>query len=274
MRSALITTVLIACSNAGARADRMADFTPLVRAVTSDVAVIGKVTSIEKDTVAAPAYPSVKEKTAYTIAVVKVETNIRGAKGVTHYKVGFYPGSSGTGGHYKFPILEDGQEVCLFLVKYHDANFYVFPPLAPPLVIDAKTKPTADRLRRAAVVFDDPAKALKAEKLEDRVEAACLLVLQYRTQPFGRPSATADVTLDESQAILKILAEADWSKADPELNPARAFTGLGLTAHPEFARVQPKPGEDLKRLWQTELKRWLPTDGKDYKIQKFVPKAK
>ncbi len=274
MRFPLLAAVFFACNAAGARADRMADFTPLMRAATSDITVIGKLTSIEKETVDASPYPGVEDKKAYTIAVVKVETNIRGAKGITHLKVGFYPGSSGTKGGYKFPILEDRQEVCLFLVKHHDANFYVFPPLAPPLVIDAKTKPTADRLRRAAVVFDDPAKALKAEKLEDRVEAACLLVLQYRTQPFDRPSATADVTLDESQAILKILAEADWSKADPELNPAQAFTGLGLTAHPEFARVQPKPGDDLKRLWQTELKRWLPTDGKDYKIQKFVPKAK
>jgi hypothetical protein len=274
MRSALFASAWIACVAAGARADRMADYTPLVRAATSDVAVIGKVTSIEKETVEASPYPSVKEKKAYTIAVVKVETNIRGAKGITHLKVGFYPGSSGTKGGYKFPTLEDGQEVCLFLVKHHDANFYVFPPLAPPLVIDAQTKPTAERLRRAAVAFEDPAKALKAEKLGDRAEAACLLVLQYRSRPVGRISTTAEVPLEESQAILKALAEADWSNPDPDLNPVQAFTRLGIAAQNGFARVEPRPGDDVKKLWQTELKRWLSAEGKDYRIPKFVPKVK
>ena len=58
----------------------MADYSPLMRVATSDIAVIGKVTSIEKDTVAAPAFPSVKEKTSYTIAVVKVETMLHAAR--------------------------------------------------------------------------------------------------------------------------------------------------------------------------------------------------
>lgn len=35
-----------------------------------------------------------------------------------------------------------------------------------------------------------------------------------------------------------------------------------------------KPGNDLKALWLAEFKRWLVEDGKDYRIQKFVPKAK
>ena len=274
MRSTLFATALIACSTGGARADRMADYAPLMRAATSDIAILGTVTSIEKDKVDAPAYPSVKTKTAYTIAVVKVETNIRGAKGITHFKVGFYPGSSGTKGGYKFPTLKAGHEVCLFLAKHHEANFYVFPPLAPPIVIDDRSKPAAERLRRAASVFEDPGKALDAPKTEDRAEAACLLVLQYRTQTFGRPMTTVEVPGAESQTILKILAEADWAKSDPELTPVQAFMSLGLIEQKEFARVQPKPGEDVKSLWQAELKRWLPTDGKDYRISKFVPKAK
>jgi hypothetical protein len=51
MRSALFASVLIACTAAGARADRMADFTPLMRTVTSEITVFGKVTSIEKEKV-------------------------------------------------------------------------------------------------------------------------------------------------------------------------------------------------------------------------------
>ena len=80
--------------------------------------------------------------------------------------------------------------------------------------------------------------------------------------------------LEESHAILKILADADWNKADPELGIGQAFMSLGIAAHPKFAKITPVAGEDIKKLWQAELKRWLAADGQDYRIEKFVPKAK
>ncbi len=272
MRRLLTAGIAIVLVAAIARADRMPDQTPLLRVVSSPVSVIGKVSSLDRDTVEASSYPGVKEKTKYTIATVKVETNIRGAKGVTHLKVGFYPGSSGTGGSYKFPVLKDGQDVCLFLNKHHEANFYVFPPLAPPLDVTEGNKATVEMLKRAAVVFDDSAKALKSAKAEDRLFAAGLLVVQYRTQPFGRASASEPIPLEESQAILKILAGADWTQPDGEASTA--FVNLGIANHPKFAKIRPKPGDDLKALWLAEFKRWLVEDGKDYRIEKFVPKAK
>ena len=272
MRRLLTAGISIVLVAAIARADRMPDQAPLVRAASSQIAVIGKVTSLDRDTVEASGYPGVKEKTKYTIATVKVETNIRGAKGVTHLKAGFYPGSSGTGGSYKFPVLQEGQDVCLFLNKHHEESFYVFPPLAPPLEVIEGNKATVEMLKRAAVVFDDPAKALKSAKAEDRLFAAGLLVLQYRTQPFGRASASEPIPLEESQAILKILAEADWTQPDGEASTA--FVSLGIANHPKFAKIRPNPGDDLKALWLAEFKRWLAEDGKDYRIEKFVPKAK
>ena len=257
------------------RADRMPDYTPLVRVAQSEIAVIGKVTSIEKETVAATSYPQATAKTEYTIATVKVETNIRGAKAVTHLKVGFYPGSSGTGGSYKFPVLKDGQEVCVFLNKHYEAGFYVFPSLAPPLDVNETNKETLAKLKRAATVFQDPALALKAEQADDRLLAAAVLMLQYRTPIRGKPNATEPVALEESQAILKILAEADWTnKSDPELAAKQAFLQAGILEHPKFAKIRPNPGDDLNALWKAELQSWLKTDGKEYRIQKFVPKAK
>jgi hypothetical protein len=274
MRSFLLAVPLFLGTATLVRADRMADHSPLMRAVLSDVAVIGEVTSLEKETVEAKAYPTAKEKTAFTIAVVKVETNIRGAKGITHIKVGYFPGSSGTGGTNKFPTLKAGQKVCLFLNKHPDDGFYIFPALAPPLEITDASKATVEQLKLAATIFENPDAALKAEKAEARETAACLLVVQYRSHNPTRTVVSEAVPLEQSQAILKILADADWARPDLDLGVSQAFMSLGLTEQPKFAKIQPKAGEDLKTLWQAELKRWLVEDGKGYRIQKFVPKVK
>ena len=269
--AAAITLILFA---AAAQGDRMPDYGPLKRASVSDVVVIGKVTEIDKDPNEAKAHPGATEKTKFTIATVKIETDILGAKNLTHVKVGFYAGSSGTGGNYKFPVLKQGDEVCVFLIKHPEANFYIFPPLAPPIPVLENSKATLDRLKQGAAVFGDPAKALKSDKIEDRTEAACFLLMRYRNPLLGREVTTAKVPLAESQVILKALAEADWAKSEGELNPMTEFASLGISTQPGFAKILPKPGEDLKPIWQAEFKRWLAAEGKDHKIQKFVPKAK
>jgi len=259
---------------AAARGDRMPDYGPLMRAAVSDIVVIGTVTDIDKDSIEAKAHPGATEKTKFTIATVKIETNIRGAKNLTHLKVGFCPGASGTGRQDKFPLLKQGEEVCVFLTKHPDANFYVYPLLAPPIPVTENSKAMLERLKRGAATFGDPAKALKSDKAGDRTEAACFLLMQYRNPHPGREVTTAKVPLVESQAILKALAEADWTKADGELDPGLIFVNLGITGHAKFVKIQPKPGEDLKVLWRAEFQRWLPVDGKEFQIEKFVPKEK
>lgn len=256
------------------RADRMPDYQPLMRVAVSEVAVIGTVTEIDNDFVEATALPDTKEKTKYTLATVKIETNLRGAKSMTHIKVGFFPGSSGTGGHNKFPVLRDGETAALFLVKHHEANFYVFAILAPPIESTELNKETVAKLKANAPVLADPAKALTADKAEDRLLGAGLLVMQYRATRFGEAMTTAKVGLEESQAILKAIAGGDWAKTESEVNAYQLFTTLGLYAQPKFKRVEPKPGDDTRALWKAEFARWLAEDGREYQIDKFVPKAK
>ena len=274
MRYFAPATLLILFSACLSRADRMSDYGPIMRAAVSDIVVIGKVTELDKESVEAKAHPGATEKTKFTIATVKIETDIRGAKNLTHVKVGFYPGSSGTGGSYKFPVLKQDDEVCVFLIKHPDSHFYIFPPLAPPIPVTENSKAVMDRLKQSAAVFNDPANALKSDKVEVRTEAACFLLMQYLYSHPGRELTRVAVPLVESQVILKALAEADWIKTDQEFDPGRIFANLGITGHAKFAKIQPKPGEDFKQLWRTEFRRWLPVDGKDFQIEKFVPKAK
>ena len=118
------------------------------RAVTADAVVVGKVTAIEKDTVDAVPHPNVKEKVAYKVAVVKIESNLGGATNLTHIKIGFIPRPKVRPGGpvpvppvgrpaiqpvrpirtgMQAPELKVGSEMLFFLVKHPTAEFYVMP---------------------------------------------------------------------------------------------------------------------------------------------------
>ena len=101
--------------------------------------------------------------------------------------------------------------------------------------MDAKAdnfKAQVEEVKKALATVADPAKALKAEKAEDRFAAAVAIVFKLRNPPDGTAKVeTVALTADESRPILKALNEGAW-KADagnPTLNAYRSFTLLGLT---------------------------------------------
>src|SRR5471030_1092137 len=55
----------------------------------SDAVIEGKVTTLEKETVELPQFPGDKNKVAFTVAVIKVESALTGEKNATHVKVAF-----------------------------------------------------------------------------------------------------------------------------------------------------------------------------------------
>jgi hypothetical protein len=61
------------------------------RVATADCIVVGKVTGFGDKTVSVSSFPGAKDKQEYQIAIVKVESNIHGAKGVKEIRVGFMP---------------------------------------------------------------------------------------------------------------------------------------------------------------------------------------
>ena len=94
---------------------------PIERAFRVPVVIVGKVTSIEADTVEASPFAGAPSKVAYKIAVVKIETNLAGAAGVTHVKVGFVPPAKPDPKAMRDPRerpaleLKEGQEMLFFL---------------------------------------------------------------------------------------------------------------------------------------------------------------
>src|SRR5262249_49734230 len=109
------------------------------RVATADCIVVGKVIGFGDRTVSVAAFPGAKDKQEYQIAIVKIETNILGAKGVKEIRVGFIPpppptapaAGGGVRPHIRRPFrgvtFTLDQEACLFLTKHHSGDFYTAP---------------------------------------------------------------------------------------------------------------------------------------------------
>jgi len=254
-----------------ARANRIADYAPEIRAAIADVTVIGTVTEIGKNPVLAKPYPTAPEPIPFAVAVVKVESNVFGAKNVTHVRVGFIPAPAMP--RTLQPSLKVGQKVCLFLTKHPDATFYLMPVMSPPLEVTDASKDTLARVKRLGPVFAQPLVALKAEKADDRAFAAAALLTRYRQVRFGGVTKQVPIPAEETQAILAALADSEWT-AFGTFSSATAVSLLGLSKANGYAPRQPKPGEDALKLMRAEFKRWVAAEGKTFEVKKLVPTTK
>jgi hypothetical protein len=276
-RTALTALVLLALV-APARADRIAPTArPAERALRVSIVVVGKVTAVEKDAVDAPLYPG-GPKISHKIAVVKIESNLFGADNTTHLKVGFVPAGAGGRRGPENPDLKEGEEWLFFLTKHHSGEFHAIPYMTPPVGSKAETyKADVESVKKMLGLVADPAKALKAEKAEDRFNAAVAIIYKLRTPPEGALAGTETVALtaDESRPILKALAEGMWKSArasDEGLNGYSSFARLGLTEADGWKPPAAKPGVDFFEQTREAYAKWLDGPGKDYRIKKLVPK--
>lgn len=301
MRKYLFAAVALVIGVGSADALMIAVRPAAQRAITAEVVVVGKVTAIEKDTVDAAPFPGAKEKVAYKVAVVKIESALSGVKEVTHVKIGFVPPKPvpapvpvPPGGlqpirpirpGFQAPELKEGQEMLFFLAKHPSADFYVIPGMSPP--VDASTdsgKKELEAVKKALAVLADPLKGLKSDKAEERLLTATTLVTKYRAYPeAGGEVAQVAIGAEESKLILKALAEANWSHqvrpgADLGASPMTVFYQLGLTDKDGWKPVAvppTMPGQppiDFNALTKDAFVRWLNGPGKDYQIKKNVPK--
>jgi hypothetical protein len=255
---------------------------PLVRIAKAEVTVFGTVTAIEKDEVAAkpeaPAFAEIR----WTVAVVKIDRAVVGAENTTHLRVGFVtpPPDPET----PWPTLKKGQRVCLFLQRHRTEPFYQAAWLSPWLDLEAKDdKENLELVEKALPVVADPAKALRAEKAEDRFRAAAFLALRYRTPPhpltYERECDTVEIPREESQLILKALGEVSWDKPIDGVAPGYAVNGLGVKKGDGFRHDLPVTIHLMKAThpngWadvRDDFNRWLGKRGADYRIKKLVPK--
>jgi len=252
---------------------------PYYKVAQAQAIVIGKVTAIEDKTVAATMFPGAKEKSDYTVAVVKVEDALLGAKGLTHVKVGFVlpkpvppPPPGGPFILVKGPApikLEVNQEVCLFLTKHHETEFFTIAS-----VMDKKA-PELEQVKKFAKLLADPSASLKSKDADQRTMTAALLVLHYRQRPLGNKVKEEEIDEDQSKLILKALTEGDWNKkvtSRDEVTPIVGFNALGLTDKDgwNFKALPGQPADAYQQAAQT----WLKAHADSYRVKQFVAEKK
>jgi len=269
MKRILFLVALIAIAPGVATGKRAPSLTPAQSAAIVDVVLVGTVVEIEKEMIEAESGPGAKDKMSYTVANVKVGDPIRGLKSETNLKIGFTP-SARTGLN-----LTEKQEYLLFLTKHHSGNFYTLNFMSPPLAITADTKASVADVKAIGKILADPAKAMKAEKAEDKALAAVVLITKYRTYPNSPIEHTTEaLPLDESQAILKSLGELDWA-ANANIggfDTMRAFYLLAVGADSGWKQPAIKPGDDTVAIMHKAFVAWLKGPGAKFQIQKYIPK--
>ena len=263
----------------------------------SDVIVTGKVTTVEKETVELPQFAGDKNKAAFTVAVIKIETALSGAKNVTHLKVAFMAQPGGGGeevpvgkpGIRPLPIrgfgpvqLTEGQEGIFFLQKHPGSDtYYAIQQGMTPVA--AKAENYKDELVKVKGITDalaDPLKALKAEKLDARLTAVAAIVGKYRQPARGGQSVEVAIPAEETKLILKTLLEADWTVADMpapgfdyQSAPGNIASMIGLYPGGNgVPQVLVKPGESYNAKWKEVVKAWFEKSGEKFEIKKFVAK--
>jgi hypothetical protein len=296
------SVAVMAESSPALRIAMPANFTTQQKAMQSEVVVVGKVTGIEKESVEAEPFKG-SPKVAYKIGVIKIETAVTGAKGLTHIKVGFQQPVGGTDpvpqdpqvkpgigrpigpiGRIQPIVLTEGQEGVFFLQKHPTENFFIIQQGFVPL--DSKApdyKTELGKVTAISATLADPLKALKAEKIEDRLLAASTLVSKYRTYPQNAQFGVDQVAIpaEESKLILKAIMEADWAKfqMDPTMNPMTLMSQLGVYAGsngiPQYKPMPntPNPAEAYKSWYQAEIKKWYEKSGSTFEIKKMVAKT-
>ena len=214
--------------------DRMGypNHTATQKTVQSDAVVVGKVTAIEKEEVEVLPHQGAADKAKMRVAVIKVETGLVGARNVTHVKVlipgaaaeqpAVEPGAGGPFGRrraYQFDngavVLKESQEGLFFLVRHPTAvNYYAISPAFAPVDPKADTyKDDVAKVKAVVATFADPLAALTADKAEDRMTAAAVLIQKYR-RGSSVPAKEVAIPAEETKAILKAMLDADWTAAE------------------------------------------------------------
>jgi hypothetical protein len=251
------------------------------RTATADCIVVGKVTGFAAKTVSVERFPGDKGNADYQVALIQVETNLHGAKGVKEIKVGFIPPPPAPGGgpggirpHIRRPMapsLALHQEALLFLTKHHKGDFYIL-PMSFSIVNkqgNANFDKDVDEVKHCIKLLADPKASLDSKEESDRILTAGMLMAQYRQskQGAGQPKRKPiDPVL--SKKILGTLADADWNArpARPgpfQMTPQRVFGQLGLTEKDGWT-----PPKDSKQLAE-KAKEWCKENAGKYVIQRY-----
>jgi hypothetical protein len=255
------------------------------RVALSESVIVGKVTKIENKKVSVPVAPGSKEKQDFIVAVVHIDNAIKGAKGLTDIKVGYFappdPPAEGDAPRIRPGIrrpqinLNEDQEVLLFLKPHSSGEFQMLQAYFD--VVDKKSpefEKDVEAAKKCAKLLEEPDKSLQSKEAEDRLNTAAMLIAEYKTWSSPEEPQQEPIPAERSKLILKTLADADWTvKPAPgvrgnTLTPLNLFFRLGLT--PEEKWNQPMDFEKTPEAAKT----WLKENMDSYRIKRFVAKDK
>lgn len=281
---------------------------PAALAGQADVVVIGKVVEVEKDAVEASPYKGAQkgEKMSYKIAVVKIDEAIIGGKGLTQFRVGFPEGATPGGkpatadlppaggpvrirpvGRGPAPVaLTAGTEGVFFLTPHHDGEFYIlaYNGMGAPLnKKDENYKKELEAIKKVAKTIEDPVSALKVKDLDDRFNAALLILQRYNTNRSGGNTREA-IPAEENKLIVALMQELPWtpSNVKPRLGsdpapPSRSQLWYMINpAEQGFkqpARTPVKPGQprpDFNKVMDEATAAFLKENADKIKIKRFA----
>ena len=251
----------------------------------SDTVIVGKVTGIDAETVDLPAFPG-QPKVAYSVANVKIETALAGAKNVTHVKVAFVkPNQPGGGEAGPGRVIRpgfgapqytptEGHEGIFFLQKHpgSDNYFVVAPGHTPVLATDGNFKDELANVKGMVTAFADPVKALSAEKDEVRLANALSLAQKYRVAPTTNSGVLDETPIpaEQTKLFLKVLTDLDWTK---HADAPRVADALGLMpGNHGLPRVSPTDGEEPLAARQKAFKAWAAKFGDKFEVKKITAK--
>lgn len=274
--------------------------TAFQKTVNSQAVVAGTVT-ISKDTVDVSPYQGAPVKITYRVATVKVTDTLVGDKAETvkvllgpsdpTYINEPFPGQPAPPYQPQFPNniqLIDGQEGVFFLTRLAgDADNFILTGGCPPLnPLDTTYKPDLAEVKVVAAIYADPVKSLKAEKSEDRVRAASVLVSRYSRPPAydGKQYPQVAVAAEETKLILKALKEADWASWDKPQQPGEQRDYMsspanvlgqmqiypGAQGKANFPQVRQQPGQGYHAAYKEAFDTWMEGAGKDYEIKRYL----
>ena len=254
-------------------------------AVQAESIVVGKVGELETETVKAASAPGSNIQVEYQVAPIQIADSLTGAKGLTVVRVGFIsntdaattttpPVAGGLGARRvvgRNVRLTPGQEGCFFLVKHHEADFYIMAPGQPLVKANPDYEKDLELIKKIMAVCDKPMDALKAKDAADRQFAACVLVYRYRslTRLNGRVAKQEAINAEESKLILKELASPEW-KAETPFPLASTISILGLTPKEGWKIPQIMPGDDMNKVYGEAYIKWHKESGDKFHIQRYV----
>jgi hypothetical protein len=268
-----------------------------------NVAAVAKVVEVEPDVVEVAPFPGApKERMLrYKVAILKIDDPLIGASGITRVRVGFpadastSPGDGGSGRPRAITAsvmigpavtgtaLSAGMEGCFSLAKHANADFYVLsgPPIQKSHPSFAKE---VDRLKKYARAVNDPVAALKAKDLDERFEAAQIILQSYLT-PRGS-NVREPVPEEENKLLVALLTELPWVpkdgnrvRADGRLVPHREVLWYRINPgefgfkRPEMPKRTPgDPPPDMNKLMDEASTKFLKENGDKIKIKRYVAK--